>query len=154
MTTASWPASPGGVEGPTLLRSLRHRLEFPSLLNDMHLVEEGSIVLHSITSPCIRPPTHPPTHPNHPPTSCRIYLSSLLRVGVEVGVHQGAFSGFFLKHWAGKKLHLVDPWERGGMYGVDRQHDFDLTMSRVSPFPGRYRLGGITLRCCTLTDSG
>lgn len=33
----------GGVEGPPLLRSLRHRLEFPSLLNAMHLTGEGTL---------------------------------------------------------------------------------------------------------------
>lgn len=34
----------------------------------------------------------------------------LIGVGVEVGVHQGAFSEAILRDWKGQRLYSVDPW--------------------------------------------
>lgn len=38
----------------------------------------------------------------------------LLGQGAEVGAGRGEFASLLLKHWNGKRLHLIDPWGLGG----------------------------------------
>jgi hypothetical protein len=64
----------------------------------------------------------------------------MLFAGVEVGVHRGLYSNHVLTHWKGRKLHLVDPWGRGGTYDLDRTDDLQQTLDNVRPFPGRCAL--------------
>jgi hypothetical protein len=80
------------------------------------------------------------------------YLTSLglLGEGVEIGVRDGDFSQWVLSHWAGEKLHLVDPWAHQDVklyndksnVGQKEQDDLhngvvDMMTAR---FPGRFQV--------------
>ena len=53
----------------------------------------------------------------------------------ELGVHRGEFSHNFLSLWnAPGRLHLVDVWEEIDNYDYDRQHDYQLTIDKLSKF--------------------
>lgn len=80
------------------------------------------------------------------------YLTSLglLGEGVEIGVRDGDFSQWVLSHWAGEKLHLVDPWAHQDVklyndksnVGQKEQDDLhhgvvDMMTAR---FPGRFKV--------------
>jgi len=72
----------------------------------------------------------------------------LLGEGVEVGVRNGEYSLHMLKYWAGKKWHMVDPWEHQDeavykdISNRDNAHQQkildDLVKSMQSNHPGRY----------------
>ena len=53
---------------------------------------------------------------------------------------KGDFAKHVLSHWKGVMWHLVDPWETGGGYNVDRSQQYQATLEHVAPFPGRYTL--------------
>lgn len=74
-------------------------------------------------------------------------VMELVGEGVEVGVWDGNFALFFLEHWKGKKLHLVDPYYRPmrpktkwqvatpqSLYEEAR----DAAVQKMSVYPGRY----------------
>lgn len=70
----------------------------------------------------------------------------LLGDGVEIGVKRGAYSGFLLDHWQGRRLISVDPWleapadeyvDRANVPQERQERYFRETTERLARFGGR-----------------
>ena len=71
----------------------------------------------------------------------------LTGAGCEVGVFEADHAAQLLTTWWGHTLYLVDPWRNLPDYldswnGTDNQMQkrYDLALSRLAPFEGRYRI--------------
>lgn len=91
----------------------------------------------------------------------RIEIPTLLNArglvgeAVEIGVQQALFSEYLLRHWTGRRLHLVDPWrsfpsgeyvDRSNVSQEQQDRHYAEALRRVSPFGDRVSIHRMTSR--------